>query len=90
MTKTNCWEHKRCGREPGGAKEKELGSCPASTNFTNMGKNGGKAAGRYCWKVAGTLCGGKVQGTFAEKMMNCSQCDFFKAVKSGEGAAFVQ
>ncbi|MFH1294084.1 MAG: two-CW domain-containing protein [Pseudomonadota bacterium] len=52
------------------------------------GKNGGIAAGRFCWKVAGTLCGGKVQGTFAEKMINCANCDFFKSVKPEEGAAF--
>ncbi len=88
MAKTNCWEHKKCGREVGGAKVKELGVCPASTNEKNSGKNGGNAAGRFCWKVAGTICGGKVQGTFAEKMMNCANCDFFKSVKSEEGAAF--
>ncbi len=87
--KVNCWEHKKCGREAGGAKEKELGICPAATNFTNNGRNAGKAAGRYCWKVAGTLCGGKVQGSFAQKMANCVQCEFFKMVKSEEGAAFV-
>ncbi len=23
--KKNCWEHKNCGRQPGGAKAKELG-----------------------------------------------------------------
>ena len=86
--KTNCWEFKKCGRQPGGAKELELGVCKASTNFTHNGVNGGKSAGRYCWKVAGTLCGGKVQGTFAEKMMNCAACEFFKMVKTEEGAAF--
>ena len=39
--------------------------------------------GRGCWRVAGTMCGGKVQGTFAEKMDNCQQCDFYKLVKAG-------
>jgi hypothetical protein len=28
--KLNCWEVKKCGREPGGVKVKELGVCPAS------------------------------------------------------------
>lgn len=84
----NCWEFKKCGREPKGAKEHELGVCPAATNFTHNGKNGGKAAGRFCWKVAGTLCGGKVQGSFAAKMSNCVACDFFKAVKQEQGPAF--
>ncbi len=88
MAKTNCWEVKKCGRQAGGPKEKELGVCPAATNFTHNGKNGGRGAGRFCWKVAGTLCGGRVQGTFAEKMANCTLCDFFKLVKAEEGSAF--
>ena len=76
----NCWEHKKCGRETGGSKTAELGVCSAATNFSHNGKNGGKSAGRFCWKVAGTLCGGKVQGSFSEKMGNCVKCDFFKLV----------
>lgn len=86
--KLNCWEHKKCGRQPGGPKTAELGACPAATDATQNGKNGGTNGGRFCWKIAGTLCGGKVQGTFASKMMNCAQCDFFALVKSEEGAAF--
>ena len=31
MSLINCWEVKKCGREPGGAKVAELGVCPAST-----------------------------------------------------------
>jgi len=89
MAKVNCWEFKKCGRQPRGAKEKDLGVCPAATNFSNNGKNGGKSAGRYCWKVAGTLCGGKVQGNCGSKMLNCAKCDFFKAVKKDEGAGFL-
>ncbi|MBU8921409.1 MAG: hypothetical protein KOO63_06270 [Bacteroidales bacterium] len=86
--KENCWEVMDCGREPGGAKEKDLGVCAAATNFTHNGKNGGKGAGRYCWKVAGTLCGGKVQGSFVDKMANCSMCKFFQQVKTEEATVF--
>ncbi len=50
----NCWEFKKCGREKGGAKTAELGVCPAYP-----------AHGTHCDHIAGTLCGGKVQGTFA-------------------------
>lgn len=32
-----------------------------------------------CWQIAGTYCGGKVQGQFAEKYQNCVQCDVYKA-----------
>jgi hypothetical protein len=31
------------------------------------GTHDGKFGGRACWIVAGTLCGGKEQGTFAKK-----------------------
>ena len=86
--KKNCWEAKNCGRQPGGPKAGELGVCPAATNTSFNGKNAGKNAGRYCWKVAGTLCGGKVQGTSAQKAMNCAACDFFKQVRQEEGTAF--
>lgn len=84
----NCWEFKNCGRQPGGVKVAELGVCSAATDTASSGKNHGQNAGRYCWKVAGTLCGGKVQGTWADKTQNCLVCDFFKQVKLEEGSSF--
>lgn len=33
----NCWEFKKCGREPGGAKASELGVCPAATDASSDG-----------------------------------------------------
>ena len=67
----------KCGREPEGERVYELGICPASTDKTLNGKNGG----RCCWKVAGTFCGGEVQGFFASKVMDCIECDFLKGSK---------
>ena len=64
----NCWEYKKCGREGGGAKAKELGVCPAYPNH-----------GQQCAHIAGTLCGGKVQGGFAGKLSNRMKCDFYKS-----------
>ncbi|GBE03196.1 MAG TPA: GGDEF domain-containing protein [Nitrospirae bacterium] len=32
-----------------------------------------------CWQVAGTYCGGNIQGQFADKYQNCMQCDVYKA-----------
>jgi hypothetical protein len=88
MAKQNCWEFKKCGRQPGGAKVGELGVCAAATAPDHNGKNGGTNGGRYCWKVAGTLCGGKVQGAFAAKAVSCMACDFFKQTKQEEGSGF--
>jgi len=89
MGKLNCWEMKKCGREPGGAKAGELGVCPASTTGQVDGVNGGRNGGRSCWALTGTLCGGQVQGTFAVKLGNCIGCAFYKMVSDEEGHGYV-
>lgn len=87
--KQNCWEVKKCGREPGGAKVQEFGICPATIEVRVHGINGGKNGGRCCWAVTGTLCGGKVQGMFAHKVANCMVCEFYKAVVKDEGLKLI-
>ncbi len=82
--KLNCWEFKKCGRQPGGYKEKDLGICPASTEKALDGIHGGRNAGRACWVVAGTRCRGSIQGTYALKIKDCIECDFYKYVRKGE------
>ncbi|MBT3346444.1 MAG: hypothetical protein HN712_22060 [Gemmatimonadetes bacterium] len=64
----NCWEFKKCGREVGGARSEELGVCPAYPDN-----------GRRCAQVTGTLCGGKVQGSFAMKLVSCMDCEFHES-----------
>ncbi len=88
MNKQNCWEVKKCGRQPGGAKVAELGICPAAVETRVNLMHGGKNGGRVCWALSGTFCGGKVQGTFASKLANCMVCDFYKAVGAEEGKDF--
>ena len=85
----NCWEFKKCGREPGGSKTEELGICPAATEKTHNGVNKGEASGRFCWTVAGTFCKGEVQGTFAKKFKGCIRCDFFEEVQRHEARDFI-
>ncbi len=82
----NCWESKNCGRQPGGLKTAELGVCPAAIEKRTDGLNRGVNGGRCCWAVAGTFCGGKVQGAFAAKLANCLVCEFFKQVATEEGS----
>lgn len=62
----NCWEFKGCGREKGGNKAGARGICPAYPDH-----------GKRCARIAGTLCGGTVQGSFAVKLVNCMQCDYY-------------
>ncbi len=66
----NCWESKKCGREKGGSKVGDLGICPA---YPDHGKN--------CWLIAGTFCGGKIQGVYAQKHATCMSCDWYRYVK---------
>lgn len=85
MGKQNCWEFKNCGRQPNGAKAAELGVCSAAKETRTNGANGGRNGGRACWAIAGTLCGGVVQGTFVTKVSNCMKCEFYQLVGAEEG-----
>ena len=84
VKKLNCWEFKKCGREPGGAKVNELGICPATTYSLANGINRGKNGGRICWAIAGTFCIEKMHGSFAHDKFTCMTCDFFKLVEEEE------
>jgi len=80
----NCWEYKQCGREPGGQHAEQSGVCPAAPEKSMDGMHRGDNAGRACWVIAGTYCGGEVQGVFAAKIKDCAACDFFKRVVAEE------
>jgi tRNA A-37 threonylcarbamoyl transferase component Bud32 len=83
----NCWEYMKCGRQPEGDKVGELGICCAATDTSYDGINSGKCGGRICWAIAGTFCGGRAQGSFADKRGTCLNCDFYKTVQEEEGIA---
>jgi hypothetical protein len=46
----------------------------------------GPIMARMADAVAGTLCKGEKQGTFAQKVGNCSKCDFYNLVAQEEGS----
>jgi tRNA A-37 threonylcarbamoyl transferase component Bud32 len=83
----NCWEYMKCGRQPEGDNVAELGICCAATDTSYDGINSGKCGGRICWAIAGTFCGGRAQGSFADKRGTCLNCDFYKTVQEEEGIA---
>ncbi|MCL6591768.1 MAG: hypothetical protein K6U80_17685 [Firmicutes bacterium] len=87
--KQNCWEYKKCGREPGGANTHELGVCPAASDTRLNGIHHGKNSGRTCWIISGTYCKGEIQGTFAKKFRNCMGCDFYQLVQKEEFPDFI-
>ena len=83
----NCWEVMMCGREQGGENCAENGVCPAAADQSFDEINSGKCGGRICWAVAGTFCGGCVQGSFVDKRPSCLSCDFYQMVQDEEGIA---
>jgi hypothetical protein len=82
--KMNCWEFKKCGREPGGSKVAELGVCPVATEQGANGIHNGINGGRCCWVVTGSLCKGEIQGSYAQKFGQCHKCDFYDIVRKEE------
>ena len=86
MSKQNCWEAKKCGRQPGGAKVAEFGVCPAATMTESDGFCDGKNGGRACAYVTGTFCGGTIQGTHKDKEKNCASCTFYQDIKKEHGS----
>lgn len=80
----NCWEYMNCGREFGGQNTESLGVCSVLINDALDGTHNGKQAGRCCWIVAGTLCNGTIQGSYASKRESCRNCEFYKLVKTQE------
>lgn len=87
--KLNCWEFNKCGREPGGEKANDMGTCPVTIERKLDGIHEGKNAGRACWIIVGTLCKGKVPETFFEKYRICVECDFYNKVREEEGIKFI-
>lgn len=80
----NCWEYMNCGSD--GRRGQE--ACPARTETRAHKLNSGNNGGRVCWAVEGTHCYGTVQGTYAEKVLICSDCDFRRTVQEEEWPSF--
>ncbi len=85
----NCWEFMNCGREPGGDDAEKMGVCPAAMPGRYDGTNNGKYAGRFCWAMPDTQCKAKSDGDYAQKLLNCIYCEFFKLVQEEESFDFI-
>ena len=87
--KKNCWEIEQCGRQPGGHAALERGVCPAASATHHNGVNGGVNAGRICWAVSGTFCGGTLHGQGDSYADSCVNCKAFKQIAAEEGANLI-
>jgi hypothetical protein len=84
----NCWEFKKCGREPGGHRVAEFGVCPAAEFHAADGYLGGESGGKACCFITGTFCEEILQGTYRDKSKNCWDCAFYHELRRRHGGAF--
>jgi hypothetical protein len=81
--KLNCWEFNNCEFASDGEKTDSF-TCPAASESSADGVNGGRNGGRICWAIAGTFCNDKIHGLFAKEKNSCLSCEFFKLVAEEE------
>jgi hypothetical protein len=74
-TDIKCWEIKKCERQKGGMKLYQLYECIASKY----------EMGHSCWAIAGPLCSGKIEGTFAQKVNFCTSCKVYHLYNHSRG-----
>jgi hypothetical protein len=82
--KLNCWEFKKCGREPGGKNLSVFGVCsvPVTIGFDNV--NNGKNGGRSCWIIRESACEEVMRKCCVQEIRECRQCDFYRFVNETE------
>jgi hypothetical protein len=84
----NCWEFKKCEREPGGKLANTEGVCPAAVYRAADGYLGGQNGGCACAFITGTFCEELLQGTYRDKSKDCWDCEFYRMLRHEHGAAF--
>lgn len=70
MNHIKCWEYRKCGRQLGGENVAEFGYCPAAL-----------APDDNCWLVAGTMCSGTIEGSYAQKIDTCIICGYYSKMQ---------
>ena len=84
----NCWEYRNCGMEPGGIFSEIYGTCPVALNMKFDGVNGGRGAGRICWKVMNRISS-KDPFICRHNRQSCIHCDFYRRVNSEEESTVI-
>lgn len=77
----NCWEFKKCGREPKGKNTEQYGVCSVAMEITCDGLNGGKNGGRSCWLWRETACAKIMKKSSVQCIRECRECNFYYSVK---------
>lgn len=61
-----------------------LASCWEIKNCVSSDCPSFKSENLRCWQVAGTHCGGEVQGVFAQKFGKCEKCEVYRLARSDQ------
>jgi len=64
-----------------------LAKCWEAKNCTFIECPSYESENLRCWQVAGTHCGGEVQGVFAQKLGKCEKCEVYQMARADRIAA---
>ena len=84
MSKMNCWEFMKCGRQAGGENADEQ-PCSIATENSADGLNGGINGGRMCWVISENCCEYTEKASNTQRRSSCFQCEFRYKVLIEEG-----
>ncbi|CAK8720920.1 hypothetical protein KKHLCK_10120 [Candidatus Electrothrix laxa] len=85
----NCWQFKKCGREPGGKNVLQTGVCSVAIEIEADGIHKGKNGGRCCWVITNSaLDEDTPHGFCLNKIQGCRECNFYLFVKKSEKLLF--
>ncbi|WP_339134528.1 MAG: hypothetical protein WGN25_15610 [Candidatus Electrothrix sp. GW3-4] len=84
----NCWQFKKCGREPGGKNAVNDGVCSVALDIGADGVHNGTNGGRCCWVITNSAYQGDRDGFCLEKSRKCRECDFYLFIKKSEKLFF--
>ncbi len=79
--KQNCWDLTNCGKYISSANLDDLDVDSETIKYIFDVKNGAQAAGYFCWMPAIASYGNSANGIFAERIMNCAECEIFLMLK---------
>jgi hypothetical protein len=76
----NCWQFKKCGREPGGRNISKYGVCSVPLDIVADGINNGENGGRTCWTLREAACQKIMLACSVNEIRECIQCDFYDLI----------
>ncbi|MCI5148900.1 MAG: hypothetical protein D3916_05850 [Candidatus Electrothrix sp. MAN1_4] len=90
-SKIDCWEFKKCGREPGGKNIEKYGLCSLVVSLEDNKINNKRNGERLCWSLRESACEGIMRECCVNEIKECRQCTFYiflqESYNQGSGCA---